>query len=82
MIKEAAGRCDQNIGAALELSLLVIERHAANQKSHRQLVLRAERFDRLGHLRRKLARRLKDERARHPRPGAALFQHGEQGEDE
>ena len=45
-------------------------------------MLRAERLDGFGHLRGKFARRLKDERARHPRAGPALFEQGKQGKNE
>src|SRR5262249_23648255 len=42
MIEEAAGRRDENICPALQLALLVLKGHAADQKGNCELVLGAE----------------------------------------
>ena len=74
MVEQAAGRADQHIGAALELAVLFVEGDAADQKGDVELVVLAVFFEVLGDLGCEFARRLKDQRARHARPGAALFQ--------
>ena len=74
MVEQAAGRGDQHVGAAIELAVLVVERHAADQQRDVELVVLAVLLEVLGDLRGEFARRLEDQRARHARPGAALFE--------
>ena len=82
VVEKAAGRRDQNICAAFELLLLIVERHTADQKRYRQLVLRSERFNRFGHLRREFASWLENEGARHTSAGAAFLKHRQKGKNE
>jgi hypothetical protein len=72
MVQQAAGRCDQHVGAPIELLKLFGERHAADQQRRGQLRILAVNLERIGDLRRKFACRLEDQRSRHPRLGAAL----------
>ncbi len=75
MIEQAARRRDQHIHAAIELAVLFVERGAADQKRHRELVVLAVFLEILGDLRRQFARRLQNQRARHARLGPAARQH-------
>ena len=77
MIKQAARGRDQHIDAALELGVLIVKRNAADYESDVELTVGAVSGEILLDLRRELARRLQNERARHARTGAALFQHGQ-----
>ena len=65
MVEQAARRGDHHIGAAIELAVLLVVGHAADQKRHGELVVLAENLEMLGDLCGKLARRLQDQRARH-----------------
>ena len=77
MVEQAAGRRDQHVDAARELGVLVVERNAADDERDVELVVGAVFGEAFLDLRRELARRLEDERARHAGAGAALFQHGQ-----
>ena len=82
MIEQASGRGDQDVDAAREFGILIVERHAADDQRHVELVVLAvflEMFDNLGG---QFARRLEDERARHAGPSAAFFEHGEHRQHE
>ncbi len=68
------GRRDQHVGAAGDLGFLIAERDAADQQRDVELVVDAVFDEGLFDLRGEFARRLEDQRARHARPGAALFE--------
>ena len=74
MVEQAAGRADQHIGAAFELAVLFVEGDAADQEGDVELVVLAVFLEVLGDLGGEFARRLEDQRARHARTGAALFE--------
>ena len=77
MVEQAARRRDQDVDAAHQLGVLIVERDAADDQRDVELVVDAvfdETFLDLGG---EFARRLEDQRARHARAGAALFQHGQ-----
>ena len=74
MIEQATGCRDENIGTAFQLTLLFIERHAANQKGHVQPMIDAVFGEVLLDLRCEFAGRLQNERTRHARPRPTLFQ--------
>jgi hypothetical protein len=82
MVEQPAGRRDHRIGAAIELAVLIVVGHAADEKRHGQLVVLAEDLEMLGDLRRELARRLEDQRARHARPRAAPLEPGQHRQHE
>jgi hypothetical protein len=82
MVEQAAGGADQHVGTAFELAVLVLERHATDQKRDVELVVLAVLFEVLGDLGGEFARRLKDQRARHTRPGPALFQQSQHRQHE
>ena len=65
MVEQAAWRGDHHVGAAVKLAILILVGHPADQERHGQIVVLAENFEMLRDLRRKLARRRKDQRARH-----------------
>ena len=74
-IEQASGCCDDHVGAARDLGFLIAERDAANQKREVQLVVDAVFGEGLFDLRGELARRLKNEGARHAGASAAALQH-------
>jgi hypothetical protein len=74
MIEQPARRGNQHIGAALQLAVLLVKGHAADQKGHVEAMVLAVFDEVLFDLRRKFAGRLKDQRARHASAGAALFE--------
>ena len=74
VLEQPARRCDQDVDAALQLAVLIVERDATDQKGHRQLVVDAVFLEVLVHLRGQFARRLQDQRARHACPRAPAFQ--------
>ena len=82
MVEQAAGRGDQHVDAAQQLGVLVVERDAADDQRDVELVVLAVFLEMFGDLRGEFARRLEDERARHARAGAALFEHGEHRQHE
>ena len=82
MVEQAAGRRDHHIGAAIELAVLVVIGHAADQKRDGELVALAEDLEMLGDLGGKLAGGLQDQRARHARPGAASLEPGQHRQHE
>ena len=82
MVEQAAGRRDQHVDAAGELGVLIVERDAADDQRDVELVVDAVSGKAFLHLRRELARRLEDERARHAGAGAALLQHGQHRQHE
>ena len=82
MIEQATRRGDHHVGAAVELAVLVVIGHAANQQRHGQLVALAEDLEMLGDLGGKLAGRFQDQRARHARPGAASLEPGQHRQHE
>ena len=77
-VEEAARRRDQHIDAAVEFALLVAKALAADQEGRREPVMLAVALKGGLDLGRELARRLEDQRARHPRPrpsGGELVDH-------
>ena len=76
MIEQTSRRRDQNVDATRELGVLIVERHAADDQCDGELILGAVLDEGFLNLCREFARRLEDERARHPCPRAALFEHG------
>ena len=82
MIEQAAGRRDQHVDAAHQLGVLIAERHAADDQRDVELVVLAVFLELLDDLGGEFARRLQNERARHARAGAALFEHGEHRQHE
>ncbi len=77
MVEQATGRRDQNVDAAGELRILVVERDAADHQRDVELLAGAVLFEAFLHLRGEFARRLEDERARHSGAGAAVLEHRE-----
>jgi hypothetical protein len=65
MVEQTAWRGDHQVGAAVELAILILVGHPADQQCHSQVVVLAEDFEMLGDLSRKLARWREDQRARH-----------------
>ncbi len=82
MVEQAARRRDHHIRAAIELAILVVIGHAADQKRHGQPVVLAEGLEMLGDLRRQFAGGLKDQRARHARSRAASLEPGQHRQHE
>ncbi len=82
MVEQAAGRGDHDVGTAIDLQGLRLEGDAADQEGDREIVLRSKRLEGLAHLVRELAGGLEDERARHARPGSALFEERQHGQHE
>ena len=81
-IEQAAGGCDDDVGAARDLGLLIAERDAADQKREVQLVVDAVLAERLFDLGGELARRLQNEGARHAGASAAALQHRQHRQSE
>ena len=77
----ARGR-DQHVDALFERLDLVAHLNAADQQRHRELVIFAVFDEILGDLRGKLAGRLEDQRARHPRAAAAMGEDVDHRQDE
>ncbi len=82
MVEQAARGGDQHVDTAVDQLVLVLEADAADQQRHRELVVLAVVLEVLGHLGGQLAGRAQDQRARHPRPGPALGQHGDHRQHE
>ena len=82
MVEQAAGRRDQHVDAAGDLGILVAEGDAADQQCDRKLLVDAVAGEIFLDLRGELARRLQDQRARHPGTGAAGFQDGQHRQGE
>ena len=82
MIEQPARRRDHHVGAAIELAVLVVIGHAADEQRHGQLVALAEDLEMLGHLGRELARRLEDQGSRHARPCASALEPRQHGQHE
>ncbi len=82
MIEQPARRRNHHVGPAIELAVLILVGHAADQERHGQLVVLAEDLEMLGDLCGKLARRFKDQRARHAGAGAAAFEPGQHRQHE
>ena len=77
MIEQAARRRDQDIDAAHELGVLIVEGNAADDERDIEL-LAAPYFSKLScDLGREFARRLEDQRARHAALAPGPFEHGE-----
>ena len=71
-VHQPARRRDQHVDALFQRLDLVAHLNAADQQRHRELVVLAVFLEILGNLLRQFARRLEDQRARHPRAAAAL----------
>ena len=82
VVEQAAGRRDQHVGAALQLLVLLVERHAADEQRDVELVVLAVLDEVFLDLRGEFARRLEDQRARHAGAGAALFEPGDHRQHE
>ena len=77
MVEQPAGRRDHHIGATVELAVLIVIGHTADQQRHGQPVVLAEDLEMLGDLRRQFAGGLQDQRARHARPRATSLEPGQ-----
>jgi hypothetical protein len=75
-------RGDHHIGAAVDLAVLVVERHPADEQSDGELMLLAQGFEGVLHLGGEFPRRLEDQRARHSRPRPSLLHDGEHRQGE
>ncbi len=82
VVEQAAWCRDQNVDAADKFGVLVVERNAADDERDIELVVLAVFLEVIGNLRGEFARRLEDERARHARTRAALFEHCEHRQNE
>ena len=82
MVEQPARRADENVDAARDLRVLVAERDAADEQREVELVVHPIAGEALLDLGGEFPRRLKDQRARHPRAGAALFEAREHGQRE
>ena len=82
MVEQAAWRGDHHVGAAVELAVLILVGHPADQERHGQIVVLAENFEMLGNLRRKLARGREDQRARHAGSRPASLEPRQHRQDE
>jgi len=82
MIEKSARGRDHHVGAAIELLVLFVVGHAADQKRHRQLVALAEELEGFGHLGGEFSRRLQDQGPRHSCSGASAFEPGQHGQHE
>ena len=77
MVEQPTGRRDEDVDAAGELGILVVERHPADHQRDVELLPGAVLFEAFLHLGGEFARRLEDERARHSGAGAAVLEHGQ-----
>jgi hypothetical protein len=75
MVEQAAGCGNQHVNAAQQFCVLIVERHAADDQCDVELVVLAVFLEVVGNLSSKLTRRFQDERTRHARACAALFEH-------
>ena len=82
VVEQAAGGRDQDVDAAGQFGVLVAERDAADQERDVEFLADAVFVEILFDLGREFAGRFEDQGAGHSCPGAALFQHGEHGQDE
>ena len=82
VVEQAAGRGDQDVDAAHQLGVLIVEGDAADDQGDVELLLGTVFDEALFHLGGEFAGRLEDQGAGHARPRATLFQHGEHGQDE
>ena len=82
VVEQAAGSCDQDIDAAGQFAVLVAERDAADQERDVEFLADTVFVEVLFDLGREFAGRFEDQGAGHSCPGAALFQHGQHGQDE
>ena len=82
VVEEPARRGDHDIGAAVDLAILIVERHAADEQGDRQPVLPAQGLERNLNLGCELPRRLQDQGARHARPGPSFFHQRQHGKGE
>ena len=73
-VEKTAGRCNEHVGAARDLGLLVAEGDAADEQREIELVVDAVFGEGLLDLRGEFARRFEDEGARHAGAGAALLE--------
>src|SRR5690606_19195792 len=74
MVEQAAGRRDQHVGPPLELALLILEGHAADEERDVEAVILAVAREIFLHLRGKLPGRLQNECARHAGARSAPFE--------
>ena len=81
-VHQPAGGGDQHVDALFERLDLVAHLNAADQQCHRELVIFAVFHEILGDLRGKLARRLENQRPRHPCPAAAVSENVDHRQDE
>ena len=82
MVEQPARGRNQHVDAAGQFHVLVAERNAADQQGHIELLAGAVFIELFLDLGGELSRRFQDQGAGHTGPGAALFQHGEHGQDE
>jgi len=82
MVEQPAGGADQNVGAALELSVLVFEGNATDQKRDVQAVVLAVFLKVFSNLRSEFARRFEDQRTWHTGPCTTIFEKGQHRQHE
>src|SRR6185295_8975267 len=73
---------NQHVHAAVELLVLIVERHAADQQRHVEFVVFAVSLETFRDLCRELSRRFQDEGARHARLCASASKNLDHGEGE
>ena len=81
-IHQPPGRGNQHVDAFFERLHLITHRNAADQQGHGELVVLAVFFEIFGNLRGQFARRLKNERARHPCAAAPMGKNVDHRQDE
>ena len=74
MVEQPSRRGDQHVCATVELALLIVEGHAADQEGDVQLVVERILDEILLDLRREFARRLEDQRTGHAGTGATALE--------
>ena len=82
VVEEAAGGGDQDVDAAVDELVLVLEADAADEERHGELDVRGVFLELLGHLGGELAGRGEHEAARHAGAGAALGEVGDHRQHE
>ena len=82
MVKQAAGRGDQNVNAAVDQGVLVLEAHAADEERFGQLGVLGINVEVFGDLRGQFAGGAQDKATRHPGTGAATAEKGDHRQGE
>ena len=82
MVEQPARRGDHHIGAAIELAVLIVIGHPADQQRHGELMALAEDLEMVGDLRGQFAGGFQDQRPGHARPGAPALEPGQHRQHE